>query len=252
MKRLANSVPVQLGVLAAGLLVAPATKLNATINTEIWGTSAPNATLGGYAVLPFSADSRNLGDQVASFTPPPGSTVSGDMLSDIPLEHSSVGNGWGTWGNSYNGDVYWLDEETYGSIDPVTGLYASSLTLTLPADTKAFYFYLEPNFFGTFDFVVSSDSVSKTLQVDGNGGAQGIGFYTDDPSLSLASIQIEREGGFSDGYAIGEFGINGVAPQGLPEGGASAGLLAALVFGLFKMQERLERRSVEATVRQQP
>jgi hypothetical protein len=168
-----------------------------------------------------------------SFDPPASSPVTGSLLADAELTHLRIGDGWDTWSHGYSGDVYWLDEDLFGN----------ELTLTLPTDTKAFYLYLEPNFFGTYEFVVSSGLAVETLAIDGIGGAQGVGFYTDVPADSLASIVVRRAGGFSDGFAVGEFGINGI--KGVPEGGVPRTLFGFLLLGLFgahrKLKSKLEK-----------
>lgn len=210
----------------------------ASIQSELWGTAAPQATLGGYPVIPFELDGRPIGDPVTTFSPPGGSPVIGDVLSDTPLGHFQVGNGWVTWSHGYAGDVYWMDEDSFGNYDPLSDTYSSSLTLLLPAGTKAFYFYLEPTLYSAFEFVVSSENASELLLIDGNAGAQGIGFYSDDPGQDLLSIAISRQGTFSDGYGIGEFGINGDYEHPVPETPAPLALLGLAIGGLLAARRR--------------
>jgi len=177
-------------------------------------------------------DTGVLGGMVTEVATPPSATASGPIQFSSPLEHARVGNGWGTWSHTYNGDVYWFDELLDGN----------SLTLTFPQGTQAFYVYLEPDFFGTASFGVSSGLAGTTLDVSGNGGATGIGFYSDDPGQDLLSITIEKQSAdFSNGFGVGEFGINGV--NGVPDGssGVTIGVVTLLGFwGLGRQMRRWE------------
>jgi hypothetical protein len=152
-------------------------------------------------------DARALGASVLDVAAPPSATVSGSLGFSASLEHSRVGNGWDTWSHSYDGDVYWFDELLEGS----------QLTLTLPSGTHAFYLYLEPDVFASATFAVSSGGAQENMDVSGQSGAKGIGFYSDIPGENLTSITIEKLSlDFSNGFAVGEFGINGMvrAPDG--------------------------------------
>lgn len=172
------------------------------------GTAAPPATLGGYTMTPFPADVQAEFAQVTSVASPLGGNVT---FSDT-LEHRLVPGSWSTWSHGYTGDVYYTQ-----------GLMSTSLML--PANTGAFYFYAEPNFFGMFTVTVTDSSgVMIVTSVEGSSGANGFGFFTDS-GMSLASINIAVDG--SD-FAIGEFGIAQSA-QGVPDNGASALLLGLSV-----------------------
>jgi hypothetical protein len=104
-----------------------------------------------------------------------------------------IGGCWATWSNGYKGDVY------------VSG--AGSITITLPAQANAFYFYAEPNRFMTFTMTATtSDGTSSgPISVAGSAGARYFGFYTTG-TAPLASITVT--GGDPTGFAIGEFGIS--------------------------------------------
>jgi hypothetical protein len=155
------------------------------------GTSAPAATLGPYEMTPFAADTQ--GDTTVSSVAAPGGGSVGNAPS---LNHCTVGECWATWSHGYTGDVY------------VDG--SQSLSLTLPAGTRAFYFYAEPDQFDTFDFTAtSSDGTSSgAVGVNGVGGAEYFGFYATG-AATLTSITLSETD--PDGFGIGEFGIsNGV------------------------------------------
>jgi len=173
------------------------------------------------------ADAGALGDMVSEVVVPATASVTGSVKFDVPLEHRRVGNGWDTWSHPYNGDVYWLDEVVSGN----------RLTLTLPAGTRAFYLYVEPDFFGPAGFTVGSGSTTGTLQIQGDGGASGFGFFSDDPAVDLSSIFIEKNGAdFSNGFAVGQFGINGTGA--IPEGFGGLLLLGMGLVGLWELRRR--------------
>lgn len=175
----------------------------------------------------FPTDLRPNGTAVTDAVPPATSPVSGNLVFDHELIRYKVSDDWNTWSHGYSGDVYFLDEFALGS----------TLTMTLPGDTKAFYFYAEPNFADLFDFTVSSGSAFAAVSIDGTGGARGFGFYTDDPSESLTTITISSAGTWPDGFAVGEFGINSI--PGVPDGGVSSWLFAFVVIGLGAIQRRI-------------
>jgi hypothetical protein len=159
------------------------------------GTAAPPATLGGYTMTPFGADSQALGN-VSGVTGPLGTIGFTPALS-----HDTVpSGGWATWSHGYTGDVY----DTAETADP------TQATITLPAGTKAFYLYAEPNVFDNFTVQATAQdgTTSGPVTVQGNSGARYFGFYgTGD--ATIASIAITSND--TSGFAVGEFGIsNGV------------------------------------------
>ncbi|MBV9447611.1 MAG: M23 family metallopeptidase [Streptosporangiaceae bacterium] len=168
------------------------------------GTSAPPATLGSassmiYSMLPFGRDSQAVGAQVSSVNgpaetlSPAGTRQTGTIGFSPSLEHCLVGGCWLTWSNGYTGDVY------------DTG--SQSITITLPAQANAFYFYAEPDQFMTFTMTAttSSGATSGPISVAGEAGAQYFGFYTTG-AAPLKTITVT--GSDPDGFAIGEFGIS--------------------------------------------
>jgi hypothetical protein len=158
------------------------------------GTGPPPATLGPYTMTAFGPDPQpiNQGPVVTSVNDPAG-TVS----FSPPLNHSTVGNGWDTWSHGYTGDVYWT-----------TG---STITMTLPAGTRAFYFYAEPNTFAVFDVTATAQdgTTSGPIQVQGNSGATYFGFYaTGTPNIESITVTTTD----TTGLGVGEFGIAPAAP----------------------------------------
>ena len=153
------------------------------------GTDAPPGVLGPYAMTPFPVDPQ--GSSVTSVDSPLGGTV--DFF--ISMTHLTVGSGWATWSHGYTGDVYF------------TGYYSSSVTLTLPSSTGAFYLYGEPNPFAWYLITATAqDGTSVTQLVDGYYGAAGYGFYGTGGDV-IVSIQVDYFG--YSGFAVGEFGIGG-------------------------------------------
>ena len=156
------------------------------------GTGAPPATLGGYSMTQFGLDPQALGSTIVSGVTDPAGTI-----GFAPgLSHTRVGQDWLTWSNGYTGDVYY------------TG--ANQITLTLPAGTKAFSFYAEPQQFAVFSVEATAQdgTTSGPIAVQGNAGAQNFGFYATG-SQTLSSITVTTAD--PTGFAVGEFGIsNGI------------------------------------------
>jgi hypothetical protein len=158
------------------------------------GTAAPPTTLGPYAMTAFGPDPQPVGATVT------GVSDSAGMLGFSPaLTHRRVGNGWATWSHGYTGDVY---------STPSGG----PITITLPAGTRAFYLYAEPNIFNVFNVTATAQdgTTSGPVQVQGNSGAQYFGFYaTGSPNIATITVT----GTDTTGLAVGEFGI---APAASP------------------------------------
>src|SRR3954471_1193621 len=96
------------------------------------GTGAPPDTLGPDSMTPFPASATPTFVDVGGVAGPAGG------ISFTPaLNHRLAGLNWGTWSHGYGGDVYYS-----------TG--ATSVTVTLPDNTSAFYLYAEPNPFAIF------------------------------------------------------------------------------------------------------
>ena len=148
------------------------------------GSGPPPSTLGPYTMTPFGSDPQATG-WVDGVNDP-----AGILHFPTPLSHEHVGDGWLTWSHGYTGDVY-MSENDVASVD-------------LPAGTRAFYFYAEPDLFQDFNVVATtSDGISSgPVSVFGEAGARYFGFYTTG-AKTLSSISVSAE----DQLAIGEFGI---------------------------------------------
>jgi hypothetical protein len=210
-------------VLAVGwTLTAGGNAARATLFYSALGTSAPPTLIAGiYSMTPFGADSSaTLGGNVTSVAAP--AVVGGNLVFSSALSHRQVGNSnssksWDqtgsptTWGNSYFGDVYFQSSGTNGVF---------SVTLTMPSNTGAFYFYGQPAtvtsslpFSTTVSATNGIDTVSQTESganaLNGKVPARGFEIYAS-ANQSITSITITVSKNItvtSGGFAIGEFGI---------------------------------------------
>lgn len=224
------------------LVLATAPSLaGAPITSHDWGTGAPEATLGSYAMSAFSLDGRGEGAVVQTVAGPDSRTLGFDQ----DMLHYRVGSSWISWSHGYAGDVYQLDEISTG---------ASAVTLVLPTGTRAFTFYVEGTYFDSptagvqFDFNVTvTNSVGEFLAVGPTsiasfGGARGFGFFASTAGdADLASITVEGIGTWPDGFALGEFGINRLPPNGVPDHSPTGVLLAGALAALTAAGRRRTR-----------
>nr|QNO56578.1 hypothetical protein DBGJEDGB_00010 [Methanosarcinales archaeon ANME-1 ERB7] len=181
------------------------------------GTAAPPATLGPYTMTQFPADPTSLGTVLSSIPSPLGGSLG--FIGDV--KHYRVGSGWATWSHGYTGDIYY----TRG---------ATSLTLTMPPDTGAFYFYAEPNPFATFLITATADdgTTSGPIAVTGHSGAKYYGFYGTAGS-NIVSIDVSS----SVDFAVGEFGIES-PPVDIPEFASVAIPVISIIGLMFLFQRR--------------
>lgn len=159
------------------------------------GVNPPPSQLGSNTMTPFGADPQSENASVTSVASPLGGTVD----FSITMTHEIVGSSWETWSHGYTGDVYY----TQG---------IQSITLTLPANTTAFYFYAEPKASATYTITAATPNPMNPMypmsifqEVNGDGGASGFAFFINNVSGTISSINISC--GDPTGFAIGEFGI---------------------------------------------
>ncbi len=159
------------------------------------GTGAPPSTLGGFTMTGFGTDSQPscgaVGSSVTGVTGPTGA-----ISFDQAVNHDIAGLCWATWSHGYAGDVYGTEASTD----------VSSVTITLPAGTPAFYLYAEPNSFADLTITATSadGTTSGPVTVNGNAGAKYFGFYGVG-GATLTSITVTSDD--ANGFAVGEFGI---------------------------------------------
>lgn len=181
------------------------------------GTGAPLAVLGGHIMGAFPNDATPEGTMVTELTPPAAAPVTGNLHFTTPVEHMEVGGLWDTWSHGYTGDVYFNEDKDL-------------MVFELPVGTLAFSMYIQPNLKDLFHFGIASGVTVAHLDIDGDGGAAYVGFYTDDPADPLTFVYVEQTTNDSDGFAVGEFMIN------VPEPGtwAMCGALGLLGFAALR------------------
>ena len=150
-------------------------------------TDPPPAGLGPYVMTSFGTDPQDVGEVTEVSGP------TGPLSFPTALDHELVGEGWLTWSNGYSGDVYVSDD-------------SDTATVQLPAGTRAFYLYAEPNIFEDFNVsaTTADGTTSGPVTVYGDSGAKYFGFYATG-GRRLSEITV----GADDEVAIGEFGISG-------------------------------------------
>lgn len=156
------------------------------------GTGAPPGTLGGYAMTAFTQTGIAGYTPLASIATPVGSSlifVPGAFGAQTPGD-------WATWSHGYTGDIYYTGGPT-------------SLIMTLTAGADAFIFYAEPNPRSVFRITATAhDGTQVIIDVNGDGGAAGYGFYGTGGSQIL-SILVTSDADF----AVGEFSIATSVPE---------------------------------------
>jgi hypothetical protein len=158
------------------------------------GTNAPPPKLHGFKMKAFAPDIRTDFSKVKFVKGPTGKVHFSD-----PLEKRTANSSWTQWSDTNN--------PYFGAVYHETG---TSVTLTLPKRTKAFYLYAEP----------FSTTGSKPITVKANGGASSgpvtvvgaygatyFGFFAKAKSASVTKVTVHAPAS-ADGIGIGEFGIH--------------------------------------------
>ena len=188
----------KLALILALLLVASGAE--AAVVFQNLGTSAPPTTLGPYHVGAFDQTPQAAITDFTSVSSIPGNPEGSDLGVSPNLDKRTIGASWGTWSNGYTGVVYY-------------GADVTSMMLTLPTGTAAFYFYAEPNQFSDFNVsaTTAQGATSGPISVNGQGGANGFAFYSSpgDPILTITVTCTD-----ASGFAIGEFGAVSVQQAG--------------------------------------
>ena len=191
----------------AGLVLAAASfTANAAVVFTNLGASPPPATVGGHNVTPFSlAPQAAIPDSydVPVLTIPggPGGTV---LTASPAVYKATLERNWGSdpWPGAYVGPIYF------------TGESGSFATLTLPSNTKAFYFYLQNSYDGnpvdTVTVTTNSGATSGPVLIrtdffGANVGANGFAFHSTAGEM-ITSITVNTSN--TNGFAVGNFGIS--------------------------------------------
>lgn len=225
MKITGNSIRVA-GVLSlAWLLVSLGSyRLDAAVVMTIGNTNAPESTLGGFTMSPLARTNPRLALVTSTF----GSLSVG--FSQSVFETSAFDPSaspaqaippyFGLWSHGYTGNV-WHTADSNNT---------RSLTLTLPASTKAFYFYVQPVALSIVSITIDYPGISsRSLSASGSTGAVYVGLHSD-AGEDLTSIKITSdEFAGALGFAVGEFGIFN---SGGDDGGVVPEPTSMAIFGL--------------------
>jgi len=163
------------------------------------GLGPPPPTLGPYEMTPFPLDDRPLYEYV-TYVPSP---LGGELAFSGELFHVRAGYGWGCWGShGYEGDVYH------------SLAIGDKVTLYLPGETMAFYFYASNPLGHPEEITATADDGTTIVQDSMWCAAKYFGFYQDDPAG--APIEwIEVSCPYAGMVAVGEFAIAIPAPGAL-------------------------------------
>jgi hypothetical protein len=150
------------------------------------GVHKPPPKLHGFKMKKFANDTRPDDKAVVKVKGP-----TGDIKFSPAVGTRTVPSTWGTWSNGYTGSVYHVG--------------GSSVTITLPSGTEAFYLYVEPDA-GTHTYVVKANGASSgPVSINADGGAKYFGFFANKPGANVTKVAVTDK--TSSKFAIGEFGI---------------------------------------------
>ena len=158
------------------------------------GTNAPPPKLHGFKTKAFAPDTRPDYAKVKFVKGPTGKIHFSD-----PLEKRTANSTWMQWSASNNPYV--------GAVYHETG---TSVTITLPNGTRAFYLYAEPySTTGSKPITVKANggASSGRVNVVGIDGATYFGFFAKTKSASVTKVTVHAPAS-ADGIGIGEFGIH--------------------------------------------
>ena len=173
---------------------------HATVVAVDLGTNAPPATLGPYTPTPFSISYQNNIPELSTVAKLP-SPDGGGFLQFFPsAEKQTVPTNWSTWSQGYLGPVFKITGNSGGTDG----------TLSLPPRTLAFYFYYEGVTYANTAVTVttSTGAVIGPVEVYGYGGANGFGFYSDDPTEFITAIDVSTP---DTAFAVAQFAVTSLA-----------------------------------------
>ena len=191
----------KLSIALAGIMLAATSfAASADILFQNIGNVAPPAQLGSHTMTPFDQTPQAAIVEFSTVTSIPGGP-GGTFVGVSPASNKV------TDGVSWNAATSWPGG---ASVFFFSGYGVSSQTLTLPANTKAFYFYVESNSYTTsYEYTVTTDSgaTSTPTVVAGNGGGHGFGFYST-AGENITTITVSGNGLSGAGFLMGQFGIS--------------------------------------------
>jgi hypothetical protein len=205
-----------ISLIAALSAIAPANAAIVTVNDSgSWINGDDTLAKLGLNLVTIPNGIEAIGTDLAKL----GSSL-GDIEFSPSVNKRQIGNGWKSWSNNYQGEVYFTNA-------------ATTLDLKLP-NLAAFDFYAEPDVFAPFKISavaqsgITSDLLTQT--VNGDAGAKYYGFYSDDPLDPIQSIRITAEPD-SKGFAIGQ--LRGASTATVPSPALIPGMIA-FGFGLWR------------------
>ncbi len=179
-------------MIVVAVLMLSAISHAAIIGTNL-GTAAPPSVLGGWIMQPFEDDARPTSATYSNVPSPFGGQV-GFSVSLLHLRTTAA-----IWGHGYAKDVYQRTP-------------SGNVTLTFPANTRAFLLYCRQNSLVSASFTVTAnDGTALTQTVPAGTPANGFGFHTTGTTV-LTSITVNA----GTGYLIGEFRIGDTQVGPLP------------------------------------
>jgi hypothetical protein len=194
-------------------------------------------------VQAFSAAAQAAIADDTQVTTIPGSPIGGVLTLNLPACKATVPATWNGWSHGYTGPVF----QTAGGspCSPPALATPDTRILTLPAETKAFYFYANQNdvdtiqtITATSDTGATSGPISIPAIVD---TANGYGFFSS-AGENIATITITTSD--PSGFGFGEFGIGPSPVVPIPALGdwAKLALITLCLFsGLIALRRRRQR-----------
>lgn len=155
------------------------------------GTDAPSASL--LSEYGFQSYENNGLTEMTDVSSIPMFYSAINTSTDVTV--CTVGSTWGTWSNGFTGKVYTTTE--------------SSCTLTMPNYCLGVILYVEPSDYGTFNFTVNAEGMTQDISeaVEGDGGAKGFAFISNDQYITTITISADSgAGGFSFGELYMSYG----------------------------------------------
>jgi hypothetical protein len=166
------------------------------------GKGTPPAKLGGLSMEKFARDHRARLQLVTDVSGPTGKISFSRTVVHLVVKNKK--GYWRTWSNGYRADVYFAP--------------GTSITISLPTNTTAFYFYAEPDDPGTFKVTATaSGTTSGPVKIVGAGGAKFFGFIAKGGAhLSTVTVSTndkkrkkhKKRKALLGGFAVGEFAIH--------------------------------------------
>lgn len=189
-------------------------RLDGAVIMTIGNTNAPDSTLGGFTMSPLARTNPRFAQVTSTLGSLSVGFSQGVYETKVPAAGETPPSGetfFASWSHGYTGNVW----QTVDSANP------RSLTVTLPALTKAFYFYVQPVDNGIVSITIDYSGIpSRSLSATGNQGAVYVGLHSDaGEDLTSFKVTSENTAAGAFGFAVGEFGIfnsgsgGGVVPE---------------------------------------